>query len=176
MPVTQPSAGVGVSLVSSLWARAPNSTKLPASKSRLRRSRTVSLPAACCLLISSGPPNSRACFFLAARDSVWDLRLGMGKRGSRSPRPQQIKRAGVKAGPFLVLCHEFKLILPLSSLTVTAALYLPFSVIMVIIPVTPVTMVFVITIIFFCLAWGHPKAHFHGLAGGNEIGRMAPGA
>src|SRR5215831_315347 len=57
-PVITPSAGVSLPFMAGAmlaWlARSPISWKLPGSKSRSTRSRTVSLPSACCLATALG--------------------------------------------------------------------------------------------------------------------------
>src|SRR5262245_46434128 len=63
-PVTTPSAGVSLPFIAGetlAWvARSPISWKEPGSKSRSIRSRTVSLPSACCRAMASAPPIARA--------------------------------------------------------------------------------------------------------------------
>src|SRR6185369_3497269 len=73
-PATTPSAGVvrpfmdGAMLA---WvASTPISWKEPGSKSRSRRSRTVSLPSACCLAMASGPPIASARWRRPRRSST----------------------------------------------------------------------------------------------------------
>src|SRR4029453_3912021 len=101
MPVTQPSAGVGFSLVSSLWARAPNSTKLPASKSRLRRSRKGSLPPPPSLFISPGPPQFQGLFFFGGKGFGLGLEVGHGEKGIKISKPFKNKKGRFKNRPFL---------------------------------------------------------------------------
>src|SRR5262245_2086581 len=73
-PVTTPSAGVSLPFMAGemlAWlARRPISWKLPGSKSRSTRSRTVSLPSACCLAMASAPPMASARPRRASSSSV----------------------------------------------------------------------------------------------------------
>src|SRR5574341_135151 len=73
-PVTTPSAGVSLPTMSGAipaWvAWTPISLKLPVSKSRSMRSRTVSLPAACCFSTASSPPIRRILVRFAASSST----------------------------------------------------------------------------------------------------------
>src|ERR1700741_3543415 len=76
-PVTTPSAGVSRPFIDGAmlaWvASAPISWNDPASKSRSRRSRTVTLPSACFLATPSGPPISGARSRRARRSSASSL-------------------------------------------------------------------------------------------------------
>ena len=73
-PVTTPSAGVSLPIMSgaipACVAWTPISLKLPVSKSTSMRSRTVSLPAACCFSTASSPPILRILVRLAASSST----------------------------------------------------------------------------------------------------------
>src|SRR5437588_5224082 len=75
-PVTTPSAGVSAGSETAWprsdcwWARSPNSTKVPGSNRRSRRSRTVSFPRSCWRAIRSGPPMPRLRCRRALRSSV----------------------------------------------------------------------------------------------------------
>src|SRR5262245_47453115 len=94
-PVTTPSAGVSRPVMSGAMpacvAWTPISVKVSRSKSRSRRSRTVSLPASCCLATASSPPIRAMRSRRAARSSALSFMAMLG----RGLRPEVVGDAGV---------------------------------------------------------------------------------
>src|SRR5262245_13864046 len=87
-PVTTPSAGVSLPFIAGETlagvASSPISWKEPGSKSRSIRSRTVSLPSACCRAMASAPPIARARWRRARSASTSSFIPMAGARSFRS--------------------------------------------------------------------------------------------
>src|SRR5215471_14757837 len=103
-PVITPSAGVSLPFMADemlAWvARRPISWKLPGSKSRSTRSRTVSLPSACCLAMASAPPMASARRRRASRSSASSF-IPMGlplDHGGPIGRDARVRRRAARDG------------------------------------------------------------------------------
>src|SRR5215471_9811627 len=103
-PVITPSAGVSLPFMAGAmlaWlARSPISWKLPGSKSRSTRSRTVSLPSACCLATASTPPIASARRRRASRLSASSF-IPMGlplDHGDPIGRDARVRRRAARDG------------------------------------------------------------------------------
>src|SRR6266571_4049031 len=98
-PVTTPSAGVSRPAMSgaipACVAWIPISVNESLSNSRSSRSRTVSLPAACCRPTASAPPIARTRSRRAARSSAWSF---MPTASSPRRRRRHRRRVRVDAG------------------------------------------------------------------------------
>src|SRR5499433_3103716 len=103
-PVITPSAGVSLPFMAGAmlaWlASNPISWKLPGSKSRSTRARTVSLPSACCLAMASTPPMASARRRRASRSSASSF-IPMGlplDHGGPIGRDARVRRRAARDG------------------------------------------------------------------------------